>query len=331
VIEPFKAIPPNNMIVGVGSALVDICLLESESFVRAADAQIGGMKLVDATVTPMLLKKSANTPAIVPGGSACNTILGIGMLGGAARFVGKRGNDEYGRMFEEGLKRHHVEPRLFTTSTPTGTVLSLITPDAQRSMLTCLGASSETDPAEMTPALFEHACLVHLEGYLLFNKELMTAVLKAAKASGAKISLDLASYTVVESSMEYLRTIIGEFVDIVIANEDEARAYTGFSDERRAIQALSESAEISVVKMGGRGSLIAQKKTITTIEPLRGAKIIDTTGAGDLWAAGFLYGITQGNSIEKSGMIGSACGYEVCQVIGATIPEEGWLRIRARM
>jgi sugar/nucleoside kinase (ribokinase family) len=331
VIDSFKAVPSKNVVVGVGSALVDICLLENESFVRAAGAQMGGMKLVDPSVTPALLKKSSSKPAIIPGGSACNTILGIGMLGGAARFIGKRGNDDWGRLFEEGLKKHHVEPRLFTTDTPTGNVLSIITPDAQRSMLTCLGASSETNPADMTPALFENACLVHLEGYLLFNKELMTAVLKAAKESGAKISLDLASYTVVESSMEYLKSIIGEFVDIVIANEDEARVYTGYTMEQRAVQALSEHAGIAVVKMGGRGSLIAHNGVITTIKPLSGGRIIDTTGAGDLWAAGFLYGITKGFTIEKSGILGSACGYEVCQVVGATIPEEGWQRIRTRM
>jgi sugar/nucleoside kinase (ribokinase family) len=328
----YKALPGKNVIVGVGSALVDICLLESESFVRNAGAQMGGMKLVDNSVTPELLIKSANQPVIVPGGSACNTILGIGKLGGTARFIGKRGNDEWGMLFEEGLRKHHVEPRLFTTSTPTGNVLSLITPDAQRSMLTYLGASSETNPSEMTPRLFDSACLVHLEGYLLFNKDLMTAVLRAAKESGAAISLDLASYTVVLQSMDYLRTIIADYVDIIIANEDEARTYTGFTDETRSAQALAEQADIAIVKMGGRGSLIAHGGTITRIDALSGGgPVIDTTGAGDLWAAGFLYGLTQGFSLEKSGMLGSACGYEACQVIGATIPEEGWLRIRTRM
>jgi sugar/nucleoside kinase (ribokinase family) len=331
VIDYYKAKPPKNVIVGVGSALVDICLFESEAFVRSAGAQIGGMKLVNSSVTPALLKKTANKPAIIPGGSACNTMLGIGMLGAAARFIGKRGNDEWGRLFEEGLKKHRVEPRLFVTDTPTGNVLSIITPDAQRSMLTCLGASSETRPGEMTPFLFENACIVHLEGYLLFNKDLMTAVLRAAKASGAKISLDLASYTVVESSLDYLKSIMDDFIDIVIANEDESRVYTGFSAEENAVHALAEHADIAVVKMGGRGSLIAHDGLITRIKPLSGGRIIDTTGAGDLWAAGFLYGITRGFSLEKSGDLGSACGYEVCQVVGATIPEEGWRRIRTRM
>jgi sugar/nucleoside kinase (ribokinase family) len=332
VIDTFKATPEKSTAVGVGSALVDICLLETEAFARAAGAQIGGMKLVDPSVTPELLKKSAKKPVIIPGGSACNTILGIGKLGGAARFIGKRGNDDWGLLFEDGLRRHNVEPRLFKTETPTGNVLSIITPDAQRSMLTSLGASSETRPDEMIPQLFDKACIVHLEGYLLFNKELMSAVLRAAKTSGAKISLDLASYTVVESSLEYLRGIMDEYIDIVIANEDEARAYTGNTVEADAVQALARHAAIAVVKMGGRGSLIAHGGSVTTIEAVSGGgPIIDTTGAGDLWAAGFLYGLMRGYSIEQCGNLGSACGYEVCQVIGATIPEEGWQRIKARM
>ncbi|MBN1128595.1 MAG: adenosine kinase [Chitinispirillaceae bacterium] len=327
--DAYLITPRKNVIVGVGSALVDICLRETVDFVREAGAQIGGMTLVDRTVAPALLEKSANKPAIIPGGSACNTILGIGRLGGTARFVGKRGDDEWGQLFEDGVRKHQVEPRLFVTATPTGNVLSIITPDAQRSMLTFLGASAETSPAEITKEVFTGACLVHLEGYLLFNKELMTAVLRAARAADAAISLDLASYTVVENSLEYLRSIMHEYVDIVIANEDEARAYTGSADENESLRMLSEQADIAVVKLGARGSMIAHEQTVTRIGiHSGGGPVIDSTGAGDLWAAGFLYGLTHGLSMEQSGNLGSACGYEVCQVIGATIPEEGWGRIR---
>lgn len=317
------------MAVGVGSALIDICLLESDSFLHAAGAQKGGMTLVKDSFIPEILRKTDKKPVIVPGGSACNTILGIGKLGGNARFIGKRGNDEWGSLFESGLRRHNVEPVLFTSSTPTGHVLSIITPDAQRSMLTCLGASAETAPSEITDKLFNNAALAHLEGYLLFNRELMQAVLDAAERSGAWISLDLASYTVVEKSMEFLRTIIQKHVDILIANEDEARAFTGQRDEEKACAALSENVALAVVKIGSRGSLIGQRGTITRVAAMGGgAPVVDTTGAGDLWASGFLYGLLQGFSLEKCGKLGSACGYEVCRVIGATIPEEGWQRIR---
>lgn len=326
---PFKAAPPKNIVVGVGSALVDICLQESDSFLEAALAHKGGMKLVESTAIAEVLGKTQKKPAIVPGGSACNTILGIGKLGAPARFIGKRGNDELGRLFEQGLRQHNVEPVLFTSSTPTGRVLSIITPDAQRSMLTCLGASGETKPAELTPELFKNAAIVHLEGYLLFNQELMMAALKAAKASGALVSLDMASYTVVEASSKVLPGIIKEYVDILIANEDEARVYTGLNDEQKSLEKLSEKVEIAVLKVGKRGSFIAAEgNTVFTRAMGNGAPVKDTTGAGDLWASGFLYGLLRGYQLEKCGMLGSACGYEVCQVVGATIPEEGWQRIR---
>lgn len=327
--QSFKAVAPRNVVVGVGSALVDICIQESDDFLQASGAHKGGMKLVDARFIPDVLGKTASKPAIVPGGSACNTILGIGRLGSPARFIGKRGNDDLGRLFEDGLRHHNVEPRLFTSSTPTGCVLSIITPDAQRSMLTCLGASGETKPSELTPDLFTNTALVHLEGYLLFNLELMMAALKVAKNSGALISLDLASYTVVEASRNVLPGIISEYVDILIANEDEARVYTGISNERESLEKLSHEVDIAVLKIGKRGSYIRSAGiTIQTKAMGDGAPVVDTTGAGDLWASGFLYGLLQGFPLEKCGAIGSACGYEVCRVIGATIPEEGWNRIR---
>jgi sugar/nucleoside kinase (ribokinase family) len=196
-------------------------------------------------------------------------------------------------------------------------------------MLTFLGASAEMNPSEITGALFRNAALVHLEGYMLFNRELMLSVLNAAKKSGATISLDLASYTVVERSGEFLRTLIEKYVDILIANEDEARVFTGEGDEEKSCSVLSRLVDIAVVKIGARGSLIGSRGAITRVKAFGdGAPVMDTTGAGDLWASGFLFGLLQGFSIEKSGTLGSACGFEVCKVIGATIPEEGWRRIR---
>jgi sugar/nucleoside kinase (ribokinase family) len=320
---------PKNIMVGIGSALMDICLLESESFLHAAGAQKGGMTLVEGSLIPELLIKTAAKPVLVPGGSACNTTLGIGKLGGKARFIGKKGDDKWGTLFEAGLRRHNVEAVLSSSSTPTGHVLSIITPDAQRSMLTFLGASAEMKPSEITDALFVNAALVHIEGYMLFNKDLMLSVLNTVKKSGAKISLDLASYTVVEKSGEFLRAIIPEYVDILIANEDEARVFTGQNDEEKNCGILSGLVDLAVVKIGKKGSLIGSHGAITRIEASgNGAPVLDTTGAGDLWASGFLYGLLQGFSLKESGRLGSACGYEVCKVIGAAIPEDGWRRIK---
>ncbi|MFZ1956526.1 MAG: adenosine kinase [Desulfobacterales bacterium] len=320
--------PDSKLIVGVGSALVDILTHENEAFLEQTGAVKGGMTLVEKDFIETALARSTGERKIVPGGSACNTAVGVGRLGGRARFVGKCGNGEWGRFFREDLLRQNVEPALFGSDSPTGRVLSIITPDAQRSMFTYLGASSETQPAELTNGCFENAAVVHIEGYLLFNPELMLTALRAARAAGALISLDLASFTVVEESRDLLDRIVKEYVDIVVANEDEARAFTGLADEQQSLAVLAQKADIAVVKLGERGSAISHQGRMMRIDPLGSGRAVDTTGAGDLWASGFLYGLVNGYPLERCGRIGSACGYEVCQVIGAAIPEEGWRRIR---
>jgi sugar/nucleoside kinase (ribokinase family) len=316
------------LVVGVGSALVDILAHEENKFLEQVGARKGGMTLVDKKFIEETLTRTASEPVIVPGGSACNTVVGVGRLGGRARFVGKSGQGGWGRLFQQDLLKQNVEPALFKSATPTGRVLSIITPDAQRSMFTYLGASSELAAHELEDECFKSAAVVHIEGYLLFNPELILGAVKTARAAGAVISLDLASFTVVEDAGKLLDDIITGFVDIVIANEDEARAFTGFSDENLALRALAEKADIAIVKIGHRGSLIAHDGRVVKIGALGDGSALDTTGAGDLWAAGFLYGLVNGYSIEKCGQIGSACGYEVCQTVGATIPDQGWDRIK---
>ena len=315
-------------IVGIGSALVDILIHEKDEFLKKTGAIKGGMTLVDKEFIERTLAMSSDTAKIVPGGSACNTIVGIGKLGGAARFVGKCGKDDMGELIESDLKKQNVVPDLFRSDSPTGRVLSIISPDAQRSMFTYLGASAETRPEDISEKLFKNAAVVHMEGYLLFNPELIRAALTAAKSAGAKISLDLASFTVVEESKELLEQLVDSYVDILIANEDEAFVFTGHSDEHLAIEALSEQADIAVLKVGSRGSYVSHAGSTIAIQSMGDGNALDTTGAGDMWAAGFLYGLVKGYSLEKCGRLGSACGYEVCQVVGANIPDDGWERIR---
>lgn len=326
-----KVDPENNqrkMIVGIGSALVDILTHQDEAFLLEAGAVKGAMKLVEKQFIDQTIFKMLKEPSIVSGGSACNTIVGVGRLGGRARFIGKRGDDDMGMLFEAELIKSNVEPMLFTSPSPTGRVLSIITPDAQRSMLTYLGASSEILPYELDSTCFADAAVVHVEGYLLFNPDLITRSLEAAKNARAIVSLDLASFTIVEESKPLLEKLIRDFVDILIANEDEAKAFTGYSDEMDAVKALSENAEIAVLKVGKRGSFISNNGDIIDIQPKGAGEAVDTTGAGDLWASGFLFGFVNGYAIDKCGELASSCGYEVCQVIGANIPEHGWDRIR---
>lgn len=316
-------------ITGIGSALVDILINESDAFLQGLDKTKGGMTLVTDRDIEDILAASRNRPLVVPGGAACNTIMGVGCLGGTARFIGRRGDDAYGRAFENQLIQCRVEPRVSVSPSPTGRVLSVVTPDAQRSMFTFLGASTELGPDAITPELFAETAIAMIEGYLLFNRELMTAALKAANQAGAMVALDLASFEVVNASGDILDHLIEEYVDILIANEDEAGAYTGHADEGKAIEALSKNVPFAVLKVGARGSYVSHQGQVTRIPALEGRPPIDTTGAGDLWASGFLFGLAQGWPIEKSGRVASACGYEVCQVMGAQIPETGWDRIRS--
>jgi len=320
-----------NRITGIGSALVDLLIHESDSFLMELGKEKGGMTLVESQDIDAILEKTRHPPMVVPGGAACNTIVGVGQLGGSARFIGQRGDDAPGELYQDALEKCHVEPVFYTSATPTGRVLSVITPDAQRSMFTCLGASTELNPEEITPALFKDTAIAVIEGYLLFNPDLMTACLESASKAGALIALDLASFEVVEATKPLLEKIVGAHVDILIANEDEARAYTGHSDEGMALDALAAQAPLAVLKKGARGSCLAHDGRIIEILPETGNPAIDTTGAGDLWAAGFLFGLAHGFSLEKSGRLASLLGYEVCQVVGAHIPQAGWQRIHTFM
>ncbi len=315
-------------ITGIGAVLVDLLVNEDDRFLSDLGKRKGGMTLVDNQEIENILKRASCKPVVVPGGAACNTIVGVGQLGGRARFIGSRGDDEHGVLYENQLKKFNVEPVFTVSSLPTGKVLSVITPDAQRSMFTCLGASTELDPGKINKTMFKDTAIAVIEGYLLFNPDLIMAALKSAKSAGASIALDLASFEVVENSMEILKDIVKDYVDILIANEDEAKAYTGLADEAEAIKVLSKDVSIGVLKLGERGSCISAEGRIIMVKPETGRDIVDTTGAGDLWAAGFLFGLANGFSMEKSGEIASACGYEVCRVMGAQIPSDGWNRIK---
>jgi sugar/nucleoside kinase (ribokinase family) len=316
------------LVVGIGSALVDVLAREDDAFLDRLGGAKGGMIFADNAFIEEVLTQVSAPPPIVPGGSACNTIIGIGKLQGDARFVGKCGHDASGDLIREDLLQSGVEPMLFTSSSPTGKVLSIVTPDAQRTMFTFLGAASEMVPEETKVDCFENAAIVHIEGYMIYNKELMSRVLSNAKEAQARVSLDLASFTIVEESKEALDEMVADSVDILIANEDEARVFTGHSDEKKALEALAAKAPLAVLKVGKRGSYISYRDTVVQIEPMGSGKAVDTTGAGDLWASGFLYGLVNGYSLEKCGRLGSLCGYEVCQVLGAAIPEAGWQRIQ---
>lgn len=318
-------------VTGVGSALVDILARADDAFLEQVGALKGGMTYVDINFIDATLAKMPAPPQVVPGGSACNTVVGISRLGGRACFIGKCGNGAMGRLFCDDLEKQGVRAGLLRTDAPTGRVLSIITPDAQRSMFTFLGASAATAPHEIVPEQFADSAIVHIEGYLLFNRDLMTATLAAARAAGALISLDLASFNVVAEARDVLPDLVARYVDILLANEDEAEAYTGTRDPARAMQGLSRHVDLAVLKRGARGSLIAHRNEVLRVAAAGNGDAVDTTGAGDLYAAGLLYGLVRRMPLVQCGALAAACGYEVCQVVGAGIPDDRWQVIQRQM
>lgn len=311
-------------IAGVGAALVDLLLEESDHFVAAMGSDKGGMTLVELLTIESALKKTQAPLKMVPGGSACNTLVGIGNLGGKARMIGRLGQDELGKAFLDGLVKAKVDHRIRHSDMPTGRVLSVVTTDTQRTMFTYLGASSLLGPEDVSLEDLTGVGTIYLEGYLLFNRPVVEKLLDLAKQAKAKIVLDLGSYQVVEICRDFLEQIITR-VDIVLANEDEAKAYTGMG-ESESLEILATKVETAVVKIGKKGALLAQGKMRIQVDAHL-VKALDTTGAGDLWASGFLYGLSQNLGLENAARLGCKVGSEVVQVMGAVIPDVGWQRV----
>jgi sugar/nucleoside kinase (ribokinase family) len=311
-------------VVGVGAALVDLLIEEADRFVADMGSPKGGMTLVELPAIESALKTTSAPLKVVPGGSACNTMVGIGNLGGKARMIGRLGKDDLGQTFLAGLKKAGVDHRIRTSDLSTGRVLSVVTPDTQRTMFTFLGASTQLGPEDVSLADFSDAGLVYLEGYLLFNRPLVERILDVAKQARAKVVLDLGSYQVVEVCRDFLDKVLPQ-VDIVLANEDEAKAYTGMA-ESESLEILAGKVHTAAVKLGKHGVMLAQGDARHKVEAHL-VKAIDTTGAGDLWASGFVYGLTQGLGLDDAARLGCKVGSEVVQVVGAVIPEAGWQRV----
>ena len=316
-------------VIGFGAGLVDQLAFVDDAFVEGIDGGKGGMELLDDAQRRALLAALPSPPRRVPGGSAANTVVGLAHLGVGARLLTKVGSDADGTFYREALEQGGVETSAIKThpAEPTGTCISLVTPDSERTMRTFLGASATLTPDDITPRDFQGCTHAHIEGYLLFNMELMLHILTTAKACGCIVSLDLASHEVVRACRPVLPGMLREYVDMVFANEDEAAAFAASDDERVALNRLASFCPFAVVKRGARGAIVHTSDGITEIAP-RETNAVDTTGAGDLWAAGFLAVLLRNQNPAQAGAAGSILGAAVVEQMGAAIPEKRWAAIR---
>lgn len=316
-------------LAGVGSPIVDVLARVPESFLERVGGGKGGMVLVDAQQLGEWMAELPEPFTEAPGGSSGNTIFAASRLGMRTTFVGKVGNDAGGEFYRRRLEELGGDGSRFKVGEQAnGRCLSLITPDSERTLRTDLGAAATLTAEEVTVADFVGCRHVHVEGYLLFNEALMRAVLESAKAAGSTVSVDLASFEVVAATRGILPELIGKYVDILFANEDEAAAYLGVEESPEAMaDTMAGICDVVAVKAGASGAWIARGKERVHAPAVAGIKPVDTTGAGDFWAAGFLNGWIEGKPLEECGRRGALLGAEIVQVIGATLPEEAWSRI----
>ncbi len=311
-------------VLGIGNALVDVMnVLENDTVLAKFGLPRGSMTLVDAELSRNIYNATRyNNREITTGGSAANTIHALAALGTTCGYLGKTGNDELGNIFRQEFEKKNIKTFLLQSEKDTGRVMAMVSPDSERTMATYLGAAAELKPEELKPEMFEGFGVLYVEGYLVQDHRLIETAVNLARQAKLKIAIDLSSFNIVEQNLAFLKRLIKEKVDIVFANEEEAFSFTGKKPEE-ALEEIAAVCEIAVVKTGKKGSLIQrgnEKAKVGIISALA----IDTTGAGDNYAAGFLYGLINNFSLQKCGRIAALVSGKVVEVMGAKIPEDRW-------
>ena len=316
-------------VIGIGNALTDMLVnLKTDSVLGRFKLAKGSMSLVDTRLQTEISKSVAGLPySLSLGGSAGNTIRAMAQLGCSVGFIGKVGPDTTGDFFVQALDNLGIEPIIFRGRERSGKCVSLISADGERTMVTHLGAALELSAGEIEPSIFEGYDCLYVEGYLVQNHDLILKAARTAKKCGLKVAIDLASFNIVAENLEFLRGLVSEHVDIVFANEDEAKTFTCEAEPLNALQAISQMCELAVVKIGTKGALIKQGEEVVHVGIMAAAKRVDTTGAGDFYAAGFLAGLCDGLSLRQCGTIGAITAGKVIEVVGTTFGEEAWADI----
>ncbi len=321
-------------LIGVGSPIMDLLARVPDAFLQKNVAgDKGGMVLVDHDEMQRIVGLLDGEPAYATGGSAANATYNAARLGLRTTFLGKLGNDNLARVYRQAFESAGVDGTRFKHGAQANArCLALVTPDAQRTMRTCLGAAMTLAPEEITAADFAGCRHAHIEGYLVFNQALANSVLTAARAAGCTTSVDLSSFEVVNAARDWLFSQFKRGVDVVFANEDEIRAL--FQDHASPFSTLAKKlgdlGVLAAVKVGKDGAWIAHEGELHRIEPVAVADVIDTNGAGDAWAAGFLYGHLKGWSLPACGNLASLLGAETVMHMGPIIPATHFEVLRPR-
>ncbi|MCC5022043.1 MAG: adenosine kinase [Candidatus Synoicihabitans palmerolidicus] len=318
-------------LIGVGSPIMDLLAPVSADFLsQHVQGEKGGMILVNDAEMTGILANLPDSPATSTGGSAANATLNATRLGLRTTYLGKLGKCDIAATYRDRFASLGIDTSRFKIgAVPNARSLILTTPDAARTMRTDLGAAMTLSPDEITPADFAGCRHTHMEGYLVFNEALADAVLYAARAAGCSVSVDLASFEVIKATRPWIFKQLTTGIDIVFANEDEIRAL--FEDEDTSYEELArrlaDHGVIAAVKIGKDGAWIARDSELHRVEPVLVDHVVDTNGAGDSWAAGFLSAYLRGKSLPECGRIASRIGAETVKHLGPIIPDEQFVTL----
>lgn len=316
-------------IIGMGNALVDVLVrIDDDSLLEKLHLPKGSMQLIQEDTLSEIRKYTSGMKIHrSTGGSAGNTVCALAALGANPGFIGKVGQDETGTFFGDTLCQRGVNALLTTCDLPSGIASTFISTDGERTFGTYLGAAATLGAEDLSRKMFAGYNYLYIEGYLLQDHDLMLRAVQLAKEEGLQVCLDMASYNVVEAERDFFDQLIVKYVDIVFANESEALAYTGKAPHE-ALEEIASKCSIAVVKTGKEGSLVKKGTEVIQLLSCPIDNVLDTTGAGDFYAAGFMYGLTCGYSLEKCVQISTILATAVIQEVGTTLPAKKWDEIK---
>ena len=320
-------------ILGIGNTLTDIlAILPDDSLLKEYHLPLGSMQHVDMETGDRIWNALKEIGVkYVPGGSAANTITCTSIFGMPSGYIGKIGDDELGHLFKSTMEQFGVRTTMLQSEKSSGRCMVFITgANAERTFADYMGAALEMGPDDLRPEYFKGYDYFHIEGYLVQNQDLIAKAVQMAKEAGCIISIDMASYNVVESNNAFLHNLVDKYVDIVFANETECKAFTKIEGAEEGLRELARHCDIAVVKVGKDGSWVKKGDEEHFIAAWP-AKAIDGTGAGDTYAAGFIYAHSLGMPLKECGEIGSIIAAKVVEVIGTKIDVPRWRDAKAEI
>jgi sugar/nucleoside kinase (ribokinase family) len=314
-------------VLGIGHACIDILIPVNEEFLKHIPGEKGGAEPIDFAQLNQILSTSQIPSHIATGGSSANTIKGLASLGEKCAFLSHVGSDPLGEHFVQYMKKLGIIGFFSKSELPTAQVLCFITPDGQRTMRFYPGCSEEVSDNFFNLDYFRGITLMHIDGYTMRNGNLAENVMRLAKEAKAKVSIDLSSFEVIRQFHEPLKKLLLQYIDIVFANEDETKELTRLGAYEGCLK-LQEMCPIAVVLIGSKGCLVGHQGQVLH-SPGFPTKVVDSTGAGDLFASGFLYGYLQGYALAQCARIGNRLGSAIVEVQGAELPPEKWKIVQA--